>query len=477
LDRFIHRQDKDFAVADRALAAGSAKLQQALDRAIDKVVVNGDLEFHFAEQIGGVFVAAIGFGLAPLPRKSHGIANGEAGHPDPFERLLHQIELGGLDDSDDELHGNSITGRNALAYSILRPAISAKCIVMKIISRQPCDNLQEILANWFTPTEMRDLLAEEIAGGLSGARFWRVTVGERTYCLRRAPIKQSRSISNLMRIHAFLEYLWKEGFHEIARPCRTLNQQTVIETFDAVWELSNFLPGEATKNPTLLQAVAASEFLARLHLVAASYQNYPLRIAPGLKHRLEMCEELRNGKLDEIDAAIEHSTISSERDMALKIASQLRSVLPKVIDHLESAYQRVPVQWCLVDCHIGNFLFTGDQVTGLVDFATAGMDSVTRDVARLVGSLVTHDQSIWKTCLASYQALRPLSRAELQLILAYHTSGLVGRAGNWLEWRFMTRADFADAATTHARLGELSVQLAAIDETAAIIAAFSRGLA
>jgi Ser/Thr protein kinase RdoA (MazF antagonist) len=367
--------------------------------------------------------------------------------------------------------------RNALRYSILGHIVSAKCSMTKIISRQPCDNLHEILANWFTPKEMRDLHAEEIAGGLSGARFWRITVGERTYCLRRTPRGQSRSIGNLIRIHAFLEHLWREGCHEIARPHRTLIQQTVVETFDAVWELSNLLPGEVTKNPTLAQAIAASVFLARLHLAAASYQSFPLRNAPGIKQRRELCQELRRGKLEILSTAIEHSVSSSERDMALKIASQLRSVLPKVIDHLESAHQRVPVQWCLVDCHIGNFLFTGDQVTGLVDFATAGMDSVTRDVARLVGSLVTHDQSIWKTCLASYQALRPLSRAELQLVLAYHTSGLVGRAGNWLEWRFMTRADFADAATTLARLGELSVQLAAIDETAAIIAAFSRGLA
>jgi Ser/Thr protein kinase RdoA (MazF antagonist) len=368
-------------------------------------------------------------------------------------------------------------GRNSLSYSILRLGIPAKCSTMKIISRQPGDNLHEILANWFTPTEMRELHGEEISGGMSESRFWRVTVGQRTCCLRRTPIRQARSIGDLMRIHAFLEHLWKEGCREIARPCRTLNQLTVVETIDAVWELSNFLPGEVAKTPTLAQAVGSSEFLSRLHLAAASYQSFPLRDAPGIKQRRELCQELRRGKLEILSTAIEHSVSSSERDMALKVASQVRSVLPKVIDHLESAHERVPVQWCLVDCHIGNFLFTGDQITGLVDFATAGMDSVTRDVARLVGSVTIHESSHWEACLASYQQQRPLSVAELKSVLGFYTSGLLGSAANWLEWRFITRSAFADAATTHARLGELSVQLASIEETAAIIAAFSRDLA
>jgi Ser/Thr protein kinase RdoA (MazF antagonist) len=237
--------------------------------------------------------------------------------------------------------------------------------------------------------------------------------------------------------------------------------------------LTNFLPGEATKNPTLAQAVAATEFLARLHLAAASYQNFPQRIAPGLKRRRELCQELRNGKLDELCSAIKQSPASFERDMALQIASQATSALPKVINHLEIACDKVPVQWCFIDCHTGNFLFTGDRVTGLVDFATAASDSVARDVARLVGSVAIHEPSRWKACLASYQQQRPLSATELKSVLAFHTSGLLGTVANWLEWRFIARSNFADAGTTQQRLEQLSAQLAAIPDTEAIFASLT----
>jgi Ser/Thr protein kinase RdoA (MazF antagonist) len=471
LNRFFHRQDEYLSIADRAFAAGAAKLKQAIHRALDEIVVHGDFQLHLAQQIGGVFVAAVGFGLTPLSRKAHGVANGETAHPDPFERLLHQFELGGLDDSDDKLHGNSIAGQNAVAYSILGPAIWAKCSTMTIISRQPGDNLHEILANWFTATELGLLHAEEIvSSGFSGARFWSVIVGERAFCLRRNPRSNSKSAGHYIRIHRFLEHLWNQGFREIACPVKNLKQDVFVETFDAVWELSNFLPSDSTRTPTLAQAVAAAEFLARLHVVAASYQSFPLRVAPGLKHRRAVCEELRNGKLDEICAAIENSALSPTRDLAINITFQIKNALPIVFEHLKRAPDRVPVQFCLVDCHIGNFLFTGDQVTGLVDFATVDVDSVARDVARLFGSVATMDQNIWRTCVASYQQQRSLSAAELKLALAYHTSGLLGRAARWLEWRFITRADFADAETTRARLMQLSAQIAAIPETEAVFA-------
>lgn len=340
---------------------------------------------------------------------------------------------------------------------------------MKIISRQLDDNLHEILAYWFTPAQMSLLYAEEIvSSGFSGARLWRVAIGERAFCLRRNPRSDSKPAGHYIRVHRFLEHLWNQGFREIACPLKNLKQGTFAETFDAIWELSNFLPGEITRVPTINQAVAVAGFLARLHVVAASYQSFPLRVAPGLKHRRDVCEDLRNGKVDEIYAAIESSDPSPTRDLAIKVTSQIRSVLPLVFKHLEHARDQVPVQFCLVDCHITNFLFSGDYVSGAVDFFTVDTGSVARDVARLFGSIIAHDQSIWQTSIASYQQQRPLSAAELKLALAFHTSGILGTAANWLEWRFITRAEFADAATTHERLLQLSAQLAAFDETAAV---------
>jgi Ser/Thr protein kinase RdoA (MazF antagonist) len=478
LNRFFHGQDEDFAVADRALAAGSAKLQQALHRAIDKVVVHGDLEFHLAEQIGGVFVAAVSFGLAALPRKAHGVANGKAGHANPFECLLHQVELGGLDNSDNKLHGNTIAGQNAVAYSILGPAIWAKCSAMNRLGQSSDGNVQAILAHWFSLPELSGLKVEEIPGGLSDSRLWRVEVGERAFCLRRTPVLLflPEQVYDLRHVHAFLKYLQRQGYHDIAYPIVTLTQDTLVKASDALWELTNFLPGQAIKTPSDEQSIAAIEYLAKLHVGAEHYQRLEPRYARALKDRRKICQELASGKLDELSAAIEACPPEIVSELSRQIVLQVRSALAQVMEHLERGYVRLPLQWCLVDCHFGNFLFTEDRVTGLVDFGTAHPGSIARDIARLVGSVTAHNLHRWQACLDTYQKQRPLTVEELHAVLAFHSSGLLGRAARWLEWRFIKRAEFADAATTHARLGELSAQLAAIDETAAIIAAFSRGL-
>jgi Ser/Thr protein kinase RdoA (MazF antagonist) len=474
LNRLFHGQDEYLSIADGAFATCPAELKQAIYCTVDKVVVHGDFKFYLPQQIGGVFVSAVGFGLAPLPRKAHGVTNGEACHADPFKRLLHQFKLGGLDDSDDELHGNSTTGRNAVAYSIPGPAIWAKCIAMNRLDQPLHENVQAILANWLSLPELLVLKTEGMAGGMSGARFWKVSDGKKTYCLRKTPKLPflTNQANDLREIHTFLEYLWANGCHELARPIRSLKEQSLVETRNAIWELSNFLPGEVTINPSNEQALAAIQYLAKLHVIAPNYQQFEPGFASALKDRRKLCQELVEGKLDRIVAAIRGSYHSPEpqRDDAQKIASQIRSALTQVTKHLEKGCVRLPLQWCLVDCHIGNFLFTDNQVTGLVDFGTAHRGSVARDIARLVGSVTADNLDRWRTSLDEYQKLRPLSAEELHAVLAFHTSGLVGRAARWLEWRFISRSSFADAETTHQKLEQLSAQLAAIDDTAAVFA-------
>jgi hypothetical protein len=105
LDGFLHRQDKNFAIADCAFRTRAAKLQEAFDGAVDKVVVHRDFQFHFAEEIGSVLVAAVRFRLAPLARKAHRVTNGETGDANPFESLLHKVKFGRLNNRDDEFHG------------------------------------------------------------------------------------------------------------------------------------------------------------------------------------------------------------------------------------------------------------------------------------------------------------------------------------------------------------------------------------
>jgi len=114
LNGFVHRQHEDFAVADVPLGTRAGDLFEALERTLDKIVVDRYLELDFPQQVDLVLCSAIRLGLASLASKPHGIADGKSGHADPTERLPYRIKLGRLDDCQNELHELGTKRYNAL---------------------------------------------------------------------------------------------------------------------------------------------------------------------------------------------------------------------------------------------------------------------------------------------------------------------------------------------------------------------------
>jgi homoserine kinase type II len=104
-------------------------------------------------------------------------------------------------------------------------------------------------------------------------------------------------------------------------------------------------------------------------------------------------------------------------------------------------------------------LFTGDRVTGLVDFGAMRVESVAGDVARLLGSLAGDNHSLWSIGLEAYASVRPLSDAEQSLVSAFDQSGVVLAALNWIEWLYRQRREFPDAAAVSRRLDEVLPRL------------------
>lgn len=326
------------------------------------------------------------------------------------------------------------------------------------------ENARAILASWFNESELRELRITEIAGGLSGARFWKIALREQLFCLRCHKSVQLAKSKELGKIHSLIEFVGQRGFSQVPLPRQTLAGSTFVETPGAVWELARWLPGETLKYPNQDQAVAAAKALAQFHSIAAKYEQHPAAIAPGLKQRLEKFTELHAGLLAKISAAVKQTQPSELRSLAFLVLSQVESLLPDAINSVQSSRQIVPMQWCVCDCHLGNFLFVGDQVSGMLDFQTAGMGSVARDLARLVGSMTTQNAGLWRECLTAYQQHRTLSSDELQLVYTFHMSGTVGAAANWLRWRFLDDLPVADAATTQTRLSELSMRMAMLGD-------------
>jgi Ser/Thr protein kinase RdoA (MazF antagonist) len=125
----------------------------------------------------------------------------------------------------------------------------------------------------------------------------------------------------------------------------------------------------------------------------------------------------------------------------------------------------VPLQPCIRDVWHDHILFTGDRVTGLVDFDAMGSGSVAGDVARLLGSLAGDNASLWSIGLEAYGSLRPLSDVEQTLLTALDRSGVILAALNWVEWLYRERREFPNAAAVANRLDELLPRLKTLSES------------
>jgi Ser/Thr protein kinase RdoA (MazF antagonist) len=124
------------------------------------------------------------------------------------------------------------------------------------------------------------------------------------------------------------------------------------------------------------------------------------------------------------------------------------------------------MQPCLRDVWHGNVLFTGDQVTGLVDFGAMGVETPAGDVARLLGSMADDNLGDWRPGLEAYTTVRPLSPDELRAAAALDASGTVLAGCNWITWIYIEGRQFESRQQVIERFGRLLERLGVLVERA-----------
>src|SRR6266540_151810 len=100
-DRFLDVGDEDLAVA---YAPGLGGAADRVDRLLDQVVADHDLDFHLGQEVDDVFRTAIEFGMSLLPAKALGFGHRDTLQSDFLKRLFHLVELEWLDDGFNLLH-------------------------------------------------------------------------------------------------------------------------------------------------------------------------------------------------------------------------------------------------------------------------------------------------------------------------------------------------------------------------------------
>ncbi len=260
------------------------------------------------------------------------------------------------------------------------------------------------------------------AGGFSGANLWRGEAnGEALFGLKAWPTRfeASRlgSIHRAMfaaRVHGQLDF--------VPAITRTLDQQTFVNT-DQLYDLTAWMPGVAdfAIQPNDAKLRAACTALAELHRVWANNAIVQAPI-PAVARRLDVCQAFVKS-LPHVD----HPEL--KRAMAL-----LPTLVKQAIATLEPwSLNRVPVFPCLCDVWHDHVLFTGDRVTGIVDYGAMKVDTPAVDLARLLGDLVGDDEVRFDFGLHAYHAINPPVTVSSQLVKQLDRTGIVCAIIHWVQ--------------------------------------------
>lgn len=306
------------------------------------------------------------------------------------------------------------------------------------------------------------------AGGFSGARFWRVETSQADFCLRRWPVEYPQE-ENLAFIHAVLRHVAHAGFAVAAVPIANSSGRTYLDHSGYFWELAPWMPGQADFNdrPTELRLVAAMQCLAQFHQATegfAEVSSRPPQPSPSVVQRRGILRDWLTGRTCELEQALARP--SNWPEMTPRVEKLLR-LFPQwapFADEALAPLAEMPVrlQPCIRDVWHDHLLFTGDKVTGLVDFGAMGVDSVACDVARLLGSLAGNSARLWRIGMDAYCRIRGLSSTELALAPALDASGVLLGALNWAAWVMLGKREFEDPQAVLRRMDVLIDRLSTV---------------
>jgi len=294
------------------------------------------------------------------------------------------------------------------------------------------------------------------AQGLSGAPVFVVAQGGRRFILKRCGDTATRRHAEW--VHSLMEHCHAAGIGQVPAVIRASDGGSFQEdAAGGLWELLAWMPGTACDAPHPAQVAAAATALAHIHLAAATLPAAPphVGLSPGMHRRVGQARDLvaRPWSTREIGPA---RAALVER---FRRAAGITDAAPCGLTRL-AAWEPAPLtlQAVLRDVWSDHVLFTGDAVSGIIDWHAAGIDTPATDIARLVGSW-PDEPGMSAAFLESYERVRPLTAADREAIPFLRAAGVVCALDNWFRWTLDERREFADVQRVDARIDRLIAAL------------------
>lgn len=296
---------------------------------------------------------------------------------------------------------------------------------------------------------------ERLATGLSGSQVWRLRGATGDWAVRCWPADFSPQ--QLLWIHGILRAIPKTI--PVAVPLETRDGQLVVRLSNSLWSVEPWMPGKASfwADPSPKKLIAAMESLADYHQAARRWST-PLQFVPAVYDRIAALRQ-HASSLSTYRRALQRSSNELARPCQeiLQIAAgELDSWQQKLAGQAEARTVLIP---CLRDIWHDHVLFTGDQVTGWIDFGAMRMDSIATDLARLLGSLLGEDPPGWRLAIDAYRRAGHLPENDARLIPLIDESSQLIAGLNWIRWLFVENRTFDNPELVRDRLARILTRL------------------
>ena len=306
-----------------------------------------------------------------------------------------------------------------------------------------------------------------IETGFSDACVWQVG----GFALRRWPA--DASLERLRGVHQLLRQIHDAGVAQVPRPVASRTGESIIrDSHNRLWQLEPWMPGEATfqENSNAVRRRVAFETLARWHNESCRFaqnQNrastsafgYTEQTCPTIQARIELLHS-HGSMLSQFEEGLGQERHDRFRKLGHEVVAAFRRLQATIARDLSSVSAlAVPTFPVIRDLWHDHLLFTGDDLTGLVDFGAVRPESVACDLSRLLGSLFADNQAERLNSLDDYQNVRRLTTNELRLIAPLDRSGLVLSGTTWLERRYVQRQPFKNIDRVCNRLDAIADRL------------------
>lgn len=263
----------------------------------------------------------------------------------------------------------------------------------------------------------------EVGSGFSGATVWRGEFGgESLFALKRWP--DWVTANHLRQLHAWMSAARSTSCEFVPTVLPTISNDSVLTTPDGCWDVTTWMPGLADfrTNPTSERIAAVCEAVAALHRVWSGLcvGSTP---CPAVTRRLML--------LGTWNARSRSFDFGGHPDLVRSLA-----VVTDRFDRCRADLQPwrtipVPIFPCHTDLWHDNILFTGNRVTGVIDYGAMKIDSPAVDLARMLGDLASPHSPRFDEGLKAYHAAGPPVTVSPELVRILAETGSVCALANW----------------------------------------------